>query len=453
MKKPILTMVLCLICLMGNSQNYRVTFTGTGESSRIDWIKATNLVSGESVVVKGDETLTLSVIGPHSPETGLISQSGPAGGMLYPNPFNGNTTILVPVSASQTVYMEISNLSGQQIVRSSENVQGGQNEFSVTLAEAGIYFITVVTNEGIASYKALCSGTGKLSNTITHLGSRDLPLKGAIIGKILIIRNGDIVEYACASGSMTTIFNDKPENSGNFDVKFSKCTDWSGRSYSVINLGEQTWMAENLAWLPGVNKPAEGSFQDPAYYVYGYQGGDRSTARSLVNYQDYGVLYNWKAARTACPEGWRLPNDKDWATLEKQLGMSTIETEEMGWRESGEVGIMLKEPGTTHWKQACKFPTEVTAFNARPAGYLPVASSEIDGLKLLDPESAGGYSGFYRIGMCNFYWSSSEYDRYTAWNRRLGCSENGVERRPGLKSYGYSVRCIKDAAMSDIIKD
>jgi len=59
-----------------------------------------------------------------------------------------------------------------------------------------------------------------------------------------------------------------------------------------------------------VSASATGSLTKPHYYVYGYEGTDVTAAKATYNYSTHGVLYNWPAAMTACPEGWHclVPN-------------------------------------------------------------------------------------------------------------------------------------------------
>ncbi|MDD4178128.1 MAG: FISUMP domain-containing protein, partial [Bacteroidales bacterium] len=79
-------------------------------------------------------------------------------------------------------------------------------------------------------------------------------------------------------------------------------------------------MKENLAYLPNVSQPDDGSQTSPFYYVYGYEGFSVPEAKTTPNYQTYGVLYNWPAALTACPQGWHLPSDNEWTILTDYLG-------------------------------------------------------------------------------------------------------------------------------------
>ena len=60
--------------------------------------------------------------------------------------------------------------------------------------------------------------------------------------------------------------------------------------------------------------------------------------------QTFGLLYTLDAARQAVPDGWRIPTDEDWKTLERTLGMSSSEIERMEeWRGGASISDWFKK--------------------------------------------------------------------------------------------------------------
>ena len=196
-----------------------------------------------------------------------------------------------------------------------------------------------------------------------------------------------------------------------------------GRSYNARKIGDQIWMEENLAYLPLVHPPDWGTDTAKLYYVYGYQGTDPNAARASPDFSVYGVLYNWKAAMSACPDGWHLPDDDEWKVLETYLGMDPINASEVRWRATGDVGVKLK--ASSGWDSDGN-GSNLSGFSALPGG------------------SRGDGGGFDGKGIrCNF-WTSSLNVNDLPWNRFLSYDNDGVSRYGLKKSLGFSVRCIKD---------
>ena len=104
-----------------------------------------------------------------------------------------------------------------------------------------------------------------------------------------------------------------------------------GKAYKTVQIGEQIWFAENLAYLPKITPIDQYSKTEPCYYVYDYQGSDMTEAKATANFQKCGVLYNWAAAggykesnefdenhpkvQGPCPEGWHIPVASEWNEL------------------------------------------------------------------------------------------------------------------------------------------
>lgn len=186
-----------------------------------------------------------------------------------------------------------------------------------------------------------------------------------------------------------------------------------GNVYEIIIIGNQIWMAKNLAYLPSVSPPTSESGSSPLYYVYNYHGTNVADAKATSNYQTYGVLYNWSAALSACPPGWHLPSDAEWTTLTDYLGGEDV------------AGGKMKEAGTSHWVSPNVGATNESGFTALPGGERYRSDA------------------FEDIGALGYWWSSSEFLAGNADYRRLNNSNSKVYSNATIGN-GFSVRCIRD---------
>ena len=214
-----------------------------------------------------------------------------------------------------------------------------------------------------------------------------------------------------------------------------------GNSYCSIMYGEQEWLVENMRYLPAVNRVNEYSGSEEMYYVYGYDGNDVDEAKSNPNYIEYGALYNWRAALSACPAGWHLPSDAEWSQFEVYLENNGynfddyIDTDNdrethnviaksiaatRGWVDCNEVN----NPG---WLQP---KNNESSFNGKPGGYRYYTNT------------------FERKNERTLWWTStSEFGSSSdsrAWDRKLGYELEDLWKTPNNKSVGFSVRCVRD---------
>ncbi len=186
-----------------------------------------------------------------------------------------------------------------------------------------------------------------------------------------------------------------------------------GKIYKWVRIGDQIWMAENLAYTGSgqlitdnndwENTAFEGTFDGWCYYDNDENNG---TA--------YGILYQWEAAKSGCPSGWHLPTDAEWTALEQFVGNDG---------HAGTEGSALK--ATTGWFNN-NSGTDDYGFSALPGGYRT------------------GTSQFEKLTSSGYWWTGSEYDNNHAYIRELTSTNEVVYRSYLLKSFGLSVRCIKD---------
>jgi len=215
-----------------------------------------------------------------------------------------------------------------------------------------------------------------------------------------------------------------------------------GRIYQKLKIGTQTWMAENLAYLPTVSPSSSGSENDKHYYVYGYQGTTVLAAKITGNFSTYGVLYNWPAAMNGatssnsvpslvqgiCPDGWHLPSHTEWTVLTSYLSTSGF-----GFEGSGDdIGKSLAS--ITGWASSSirgavgnnQLTNNSSGFMALPGGY-----RDSDG-------------SFTDLGNRAYFWSTSAVEASYAWVRGLLYGYDGVLQNYYVKNCGFSIRCIKN---------
>lgn len=184
------------------------------------------------------------------------------------------------------------------------------------------------------------------------------------------------------------------------------------RVYRTVVIGTQTWMAENLAYLPSVNGKDDESRTDAKYYVYGYDGTSVSEAKATSEYTAYGVLYNWPAAMAACPAGWHLPSDAEWTVLETYVGGAKT------------AGIELKS--VSGWKAGDSTGVDTYGFSALPGGVFSAP--------------------YFKYVLLNGEWwtATAEGGDPNADSRRMFYSYADVLKSSYSKDIGYSVRCLQD---------
>jgi uncharacterized protein (TIGR02145 family) len=159
-----------------------------------------------------------------------------------------------------------------------------------------------------------------------------------------------------------------------------------GKTYKTIKIGEQIWMAENLAY-----KASSGC------WAYDYDD---------INMKKYGYLYDLETAKKVCPAGWHLPSKSEWKKLIDYLGGENI------------AGGKLKEK----------------EFSSLFGGFMSTSfnSSSVS---------------FYNLGDFGCWWSATKFGfDYNVYSYYLSifASHDQAVLDDSIECNGFSVRCIKD---------
>lgn len=215
-------------------------------------------------------------------------------------------------------------------------------------------------------------------------------------------------------------------------------TDIDGNTYNTVQVGDQCWMKENLR----TTKYSDGTTialgsTTSTSTAYRYNPNDDAN-----NVTSYGYLYNWKALMRSssssssnpsgvqgiCPTGWHVPSDAEWTQLTDYV---SSQSEYVCGDHSNYIAKALASAtGWYSYSDACAVgntpaSNNATGFSAVPAGHY------------------GNY-GYGSFSSGAKFWSATQSDSDFAYYRDLSYYNAYVSSLYSSKSYGLSVRCVKD---------
>jgi uncharacterized protein (TIGR02145 family) len=195
-------------------------------------------------------------------------------------------------------------------------------------------------------------------------------------------------------------------------------TDIDGNIYHTVKLGSQVWMIENLKTTRYQNGDLIPNIIDTSQWSYIPLGALCNYNNDPKNVSTYGHLYNWFAvtdSRNIAPKGWHVPAYKEIETLVAFLGGDTI------------VSGKMKESGTTHWLAPNTDATNESGLTVLPGGYR---------------FNRGGT--FHTIGCNSYWWTTTQSIEFYSWSKRIYWYFAHADYNHDLKTFGFSIRCVKD---------
>lgn len=200
--------------------------------------------------------------------------------------------------------------------------------------------------------------------------------------------------------------------------------DIDANVYSTITIGAQVWMKENL-------KTTHYRNGDVIPNITGVSAWVGLTTGAYCNYNNdntivatYGRLYNWYTIaddRNICPVGWHVPSKTEWDTMIDHLGGTSV------------AGGKMKETGTFHWENPNTGATNSSGFSALPGG---------------QRASDGSFGDLKHYGIFSI---ATEKNNTEVWSPSLYYESSQAYNYYDSKKSGFSVRCLKDSHINDII--
>ena len=215
-------------------------------------------------------------------------------------------------------------------------------------------------------------------------------------------------------------------------------TDQDGNSYPYLTYGDQVWTVKNAEMvtyrdgteIPQVTDATE--WQNLTTGAWCYYNNDPTK----------GKLYNWYAVmgihdtdpntpnKEFAPEGWHVPTDAEWTTLEGYLIANGYNYDQSTTANK----IAKAMASTTGWNSSANTGTigndqslnNDSEFNAIPDGYRI------------------GDGSFNYEGLIAVFWSSTESHSNNAWGRILYYNYSYLNRSDFNLQNGFSVRFVRD---------
>ncbi len=228
-------------------------------------------------------------------------------------------------------------------------------------------------------------------------------LKAYFIDNAGSVRFGNEISFTTPS-SETSKFNP--------NKIYGSLSDVDGNVYKTIQIGNQTWMAENLK----VSKFNNGVLINEVNVNFNFSNGGNPAwcvyNDSIQNEIDFGKLYNESVITSnnnVCPTGWHIPTNMDVSTLLDGLPADNQEG-------------ALKSTGFSYWNMPNKDATNELGFSGVGSG-----------LRSGTYGSKKGYASFW-------YKSGSYAPRFSFNYYSSGLSQGQYSSEP----IGASIRCVKD---------
>ena len=381
---------------------------------------ATTGADGRFTIVLGSTTVLPS----NSTSLPHVMSAGISGNLMF-------------ITVTERSILEITkfDLNGKTLATLHKEMFVGTNSISLAQQGLGIYLYKVKSGNRDLMLKGNLAGKAPYGRSVPLQCSISKPLSkqvmktSALNDVIDVIKAGFLNFRVVAYNSDTTglVIKMMPSAGTVIDV--------DENVYQTVKIGNQVWMAENLR----VTRYNDGALisldtsstiwanaTSPKYCFFSTNSG---------NIKNYGALYNWYVVSPAnlkkiAPAGWHVPNDAEWDTLQNYMIAKGYNWN--GTTSGNKIGKSLAEKAdwfidNTTGAIGCDLTkNNSSGFSAHPGG-----NRAIDG-------------SFYSMTNYGSYWSASEADAISAYSRYLYFNSDNLFRLNYNKSFGFSVRLVRD---------
>ena len=225
------------------------------------------------------------------------------------------------------------------------------------------------------------------------------------------------------------------------DNSSGSITDQDGNTYDYLTYGVQVWTVENAEMvtyrdgtpIPQVTDNTE--WQNLTTGAWAYYNNDPTKPRlynwyAVMGIHDVASLTDASLRKAFAPEGWHVPTDAEWTTLENYL-----------------IANGYNYDGTTTENKIAKAMASTTGWISYDITGVPGNDQSLNNSSGFNafPEGTRNYNGsFSDEGNLALFWSSTEYGTTYAWYRSLLSNFSSLNRSYYYVRNGFSVRFVRD---------
>ncbi len=429
----------------GHGQAIELTFTAqyNGQYIAVDSIVVRNLMQGGDTVLYAPDTVLSLPITTGVAEGPARIQEAFTLEQPHPNPFSEKTTIHIRLAGEESLNLAIIDLMGRQVAAYSGVLAEGRHSFTFIAGNENSYVLKATVRGLTRSTKLIGSGSGTGSDCrLIYGGMVDQDPVYKTAGKLagFVFSPGDSLQFigystTAASIVASDVLEDAPELSGlyTFDAREgvpcsgSLVVHWQGQTYETLQIGSQCWMKDNLnvgTMIPTLADMTDNGTTEK--YCYDDDPAKCTTHGGLYQWNEVMQYVTQEGAQGICPDGWHIPSDIEWCILTQEID-PTMNCNALGWSGT-DAGIKMKS--TTGWNN--------TSWNSNGNG------TNESGFSGLPAGQRNNNSTFSALGELANFWTSTEYNSSDAWYRNLVYYDVFVDRWHYYKTYGFSVRCVRD---------
>ena len=225
MKKLFSLFALLLLVSGISAQQITLRFTGQlsdGSYMRLDSVLVVNLTrSWTEKLIFPDTMLTLGSTGIKDVNASQVQMD------VFPNPFNGTSTVAMQLPTKENVTLQVFNMAGQKVTEVAQSLPAGTHYFDVSLQQSQVYLLTAITSQGVSTTKLVNQGQGG-HNAIAYRGT---PMS-----------------------MMVKKLTDKPFNSGD-RMQYTGYATYKGKAYDSRQLAQAQRADEEITLIFDMETP------------------------------------------------------------------------------------------------------------------------------------------------------------------------------------------------------